>query len=259
MCWLTAHERGAGASPLPACGPVTATPRVVPQGVTLSSAERARTLHALAGDLRRQRGPDGLPARRADRGPPRRASSPGSIDVDEAARMLTVVMSGLTSLQLANEPGVPYSAGRFSSLTAAAADMYLTHPRARLRASRRWLAAATAPAVGARASKWSTRSPGTGRGRTPRGDGVRAAPPLRHQPDRAFAGTLVWSYEVEPDGEGTLLTESHEVTRPVGRIGWLVIEPLLGAHDRSSDLRRGIANPGRAQGDGRDPAPGPGR
>ena len=222
--------------------------------VALNSAERARTLHALAGDLRRQRGPDGLPARRADRGPPRRASSPGSIDVDEAARMLTVVMSGLISLQLANEPGVPYSAGRFSSLTAAAADMYLTHPRARLRASRRWLAAATAPAVGARASKWSTRSPGTGRGRTPRGDGVRAAPPLRHQPDRAFAGTLVWSYEVEPDGEGTLLTESHEVTRPVGRIGWLVIERLFGAHDRSSD-RRGIANPGRAQGDGRGPAP----
>ena len=171
--------------------------------------------------------------------------------------MLTVVMSGLTSLQLANEPGVPYSAGRFSSLTAAAADMYLTHPRARLRASRRWLAAATAPAVGARASKWSTRSPGTGRGRTPRGDGVRAAPPLRHQPDRAFAGTLVWSYEVEPDGEGTLLTESHEVTRPVGRIGWLVIEPLLGAHDRSSDLRRGIANHGRGSRRRQRPSTGP--
>ena len=166
MCWLTAHERGAGASPLPASGPVTATPRVVPQEATLSSAERARTLHALAGDLRRQRGPDGLPARRADRGPPRRASSPGSIDVDEAARMLTVVMSGLISLQLANEPGVPYSAGRFSSLTAAAVDMYLTHHRARLRASCRWLAARPARRW-ARASKWSTRSPGTGRGRTP--------------------------------------------------------------------------------------------
>jgi hypothetical protein len=27
-----------------------------------------------------------------------------------------------------------------------------------------------------------------------------------------------WSYEVEPDGEGTLLTDSHEVTRPGGRI-----------------------------------------
>ena len=65
--------------------------------------------------------------------------------------MLTVVMSGLISLQLANEPGLPYSAGRFSSLTAATVDKYLTDPRARLRASCRWLAARpTDPAVGAR-------------------------------------------------------------------------------------------------------------
>lgn len=55
--------------------------------------------------------------------------------------MLTVVMSGLISLQLANEPGVPYNVGRFSSLTAAAVDLYLTHHRAPLRASCRWLAA----------------------------------------------------------------------------------------------------------------------
>jgi hypothetical protein len=90
---------------------------------------------------------------------------PGSIDVDEADRMLTLVMSGLISLQLANEAGVPYSAGRFSGLAAAAVDMYLTHPKSPSRVvplaggvtGRRW----------ARASKWSTRSPGTGRGRTP--------------------------------------------------------------------------------------------
>ena len=144
--------------------------------------------------------------------------------------MLTVVISGLISLQLANEPGVPYSAGRFSSLTAAVVDMYLTHHRARLRASCRWLAPRPARRW-ARASKWSTRSPGTGRGRTPRGDGVRAAPPLRRQPDRAFAGTL----------------------------GWLVIQRLFGAYDRSSDSAAAIANPGRAQGDDTDPAPGPGR
>jgi hypothetical protein len=29
--------------------------------------------------------------------------------------MFTVVMSGLISLQLANKPGVPYSAGRFKT------------------------------------------------------------------------------------------------------------------------------------------------
>ena len=40
-------------------------------------------------------------------GSPRRASSPGSIDIDEAAGLFTVVMSGLIALQLANEPGDP--------------------------------------------------------------------------------------------------------------------------------------------------------
>lgn len=53
-------------------------------------------------------------------------------------------------LKLANEPGVPYSAGRFSSLTAAAVDNYLTRPRARLRASCCWLAARPARRLGAR-------------------------------------------------------------------------------------------------------------
>ena len=78
--------------------------------------------------------------------------------------------------------------------------------------------------------------------KNPRGDGVRAAPPLRRQPDRAFAGTLVWSSEVEPEGEGTLLTESHEVTRPVGRIGWLVIGRLFARTTGAPTSARGIAN-----------------
>jgi len=89
-------------------------------------------------------------------------------------------------LKLANEPGVPYSAGRFSSLTAAAVDntsrapeLVFARPAAGWRRDR--------PGGWGRASRWSTRSPGTGRGRIPRGDRVGAAPPLRRQPDRAFA------------------------------------------------------------------------
>ena len=34
---------------------------------------------------------------------------------------------------------------------------------------------------------------------------------------------------------GHVLSDSHEVTRPVGGIGWLVIERLFGAHDRTPD------------------------
>ena len=52
-------------------------------------------------------------------------------DVDEATRMLTVVLSGLISQQLANQPGVSYDQGQFSQLTDRAIDMYLDHYRAR--------------------------------------------------------------------------------------------------------------------------------
>ena len=34
---------------------------------------------------------------------------------------------------------------------------------------------------------------------------------------------------------GHVLSDSYEVTRPVGGIGWLVIERLFGAHDRTPD------------------------
>jgi len=85
--------------------------------------------------------------------------------------MLTVVMSGLISPQLANEPGVPYNVGRFSSLTAAAVDMYLTHHRAPLRASCRWLAARAARRLGAR-FEVVNQVPGHRPWKNPRGDGV---------------------------------------------------------------------------------------
>jgi AcrR family transcriptional regulator len=42
----------------------------------------------------------------------------------EAPRLFTVVLSGLISQQMANEPGVGYDAGMFTSLTDAALDMF---------------------------------------------------------------------------------------------------------------------------------------
>ena len=52
------------------------------------------------------------------------------VDVDEAARLLTVVMSGLISQQLTNEPGTAFDQGSFSGLTDRVLDMYLDHYRA---------------------------------------------------------------------------------------------------------------------------------
>lgn len=48
-------------------------------------------------------------------------------DSDEALRMLTVVMSGLLSQQMANEPGAAYATGVFTRLTDEALDMLFTH------------------------------------------------------------------------------------------------------------------------------------
>jgi len=43
---------------------------------------------------------------------------------EEAPRLFTVVLSGLISQQMANEPGAGYDTGMFSSLTDAALDMF---------------------------------------------------------------------------------------------------------------------------------------
>ena len=43
----------------------------------------------------------------------------------EAQRLFTVVLSGVISQQLANQPGASYEAGMFTSLTDAALDMFL--------------------------------------------------------------------------------------------------------------------------------------
>jgi hypothetical protein len=94
--------------------------------------------------------------------------------------MVTVVMSGLISLQLANEPGVPYSAGRFSSLTAAAVDMHLTHPPSSSSHVLPPAGGATGPAVGALRS--GQPGPGHRPWKNPVVTAYEAASPRRHRP-----------------------------------------------------------------------------
>jgi hypothetical protein len=54
------------------------------------------------------------------------------------------------------------------------------------------------------------------------------------------AGTVVWRYQFTPQGSGTLVTESYEVSTPVGLLGWFIIGVLYGLKDRRTDLRRGM-------------------
>jgi Polyketide cyclase / dehydrase and lipid transport len=55
-----------------------------------------------------------------------------------------------------------------------------------------------------------------------------------------LAGTLVWRFQLEPDNNGTRLTESYQVTRPISRLGWFIIGRLYGCRDRRAELRAGM-------------------
>jgi hypothetical protein len=55
-----------------------------------------------------------------------------------------------------------------------------------------------------------------------------------------FGGTVEWNYRFEPDRNGTLVTESYTVTRPLGRVGWFIIGVLFARKDRRADLRAGM-------------------
>ncbi|MBM3658321.1 MAG: SRPBCC family protein [Actinobacteria bacterium] len=103
-----------------------------------------------------------------------------------------------------------------------------------------WRDGATGPAVGARF---------TARNKVPRRPAWNNHPVVTVvEPGRRFAfarterfaGTVEWTYRFEPEGGGTLVTESYEVTTPLSRFGWFIIGGLFGRKDRRSDLHAGM-------------------
>lgn len=104
----------------------------------------------------------------------------------------------------------------------------------------RWLDGATGPVVGARFE--AVNDVGRGRPWRNRPEVVAAEPGVEFAFARTekLTGTIVWRYRFEADGGGTRVTESYEVTRPVSRIGWFVIERMYGRRDRRADLRAGM-------------------
>jgi hypothetical protein len=103
----------------------------------------------------------------------------------------------------------------------------------------RWLDAADRPSVGARFEATNTVNGKSWKNRPV----VTAAEPGREfafERTERFAGTVAWRYLFEPGPGGTRVTESYEVTRPLRRVGWFVIERMFGCRDRRGDLRRGM-------------------
>ena len=103
-----------------------------------------------------------------------------------------------------------------------------------------WLDGARGPAVGARFEAVNRTNGGRSWKNKPV---VRVAEPGREfafARTEPFAGTIVWRYRFERDGTGMLITESYEVEKPVGRIGWFVIERIFRAGNRREVLRAGM-------------------
>jgi hypothetical protein len=106
--------------------------------------------------------------------------------------------------------------------------------------SARWLDGATGAAVGARFE--AVNSAGNRRSWRNR-PVVTVADPGREfafSRTEPFAGTIVWRYRLEPVQGGTRVTESYTVERPVGRLGWLVIERVFRGGVRREALRDGM-------------------
>ena len=103
-----------------------------------------------------------------------------------------------------------------------------------------WLDGATGPAVGARfaaRNKVEKRPPWTNKPVVTRVEPGRAFAFARTE---KFAGTVEWTYRFEPEGSGTRVTESYEMTEPMSRVGWFIIGGLFGRKDRRADLRTGM-------------------
>ena len=103
-----------------------------------------------------------------------------------------------------------------------------------------WLDGATGPAVGARfkaRNKVPNRPSWTNRPVVTVAEPPRQFSFARTEP---FGGTVEWTYRFEPDGAGTLVTESYTVTRKLGRVGWFIIGVLFARKDRRADLRAGM-------------------
>ena len=103
-----------------------------------------------------------------------------------------------------------------------------------------WIDGATGPRVGARFRAVNHSGRGPDWRNTPVVTVAERGREFAFSRTEKGAGTIVWRYEFTPEGDGTLVTESYEVTRPVTLLGWFIIGVLYGNKDRRGDLRRGM-------------------
>ena len=103
----------------------------------------------------------------------------------------------------------------------------------------RWLDGATGPVVGARFTARNKAARGPSWGNKPVITALEPGRSISWARSEPFAGTVEWSYRFEPVDEGTEVIESYRVTRPITRLGWLVIT-TMSPGDRRAQMRAGM-------------------
>jgi hypothetical protein len=102
-----------------------------------------------------------------------------------------------------------------------------------------WLDGATGPAVGARFAARNKVTRGPAWTNKPVVTVVEENRAFAFARTEKFAGTVEWRYDLVPDGDGTLVNESYEVTKRITPVGWLVMW-AFGVKDRRAELRAGM-------------------
>jgi uncharacterized protein YndB with AHSA1/START domain len=87
----------------------------------------------------------------------------------------------------------------------------------------KWLDGATGPAVGARFAARNKFSKGPAIGNKCKVTAVEPGRRFSWTRTEPFGGTIEWTYEFRPHGEGTEVVESYKALVPVSRIGWWII------------------------------------
>lgn len=103
-----------------------------------------------------------------------------------------------------------------------------------------WLDGATGPAVGASFAARNKVQRGPSWVNKPVVTALEPGRLVSWARTEHFAGTVEWTYRFEPHEQGTLVTESYRVTKPISRLGWLIIGTMSATDDRRAQIRAGM-------------------
>ena len=102
------------------------------------------------------------------------------------------------------------------------------------------MAEPTGPAVGARFKAVNRHGRGPNWSNTPVVTVADDGREFSFERTEPFAGTIVWRHRFEPEGTGTRVIESYEVTKPISAVDWFTLGTLYGLKGRRAELRKSM-------------------